>query len=125
MLYVAFVAYQEDTLSRNAFLQGFIEIVVATFDGRGIGKVEDADAALRAFVVGACQGSEFFLSSSVPDLETVLFGVDDGAIGFEVDADGGGVGVVEGRLAEAEKDGALSDCLGSHDDDFEGFILDV
>ena len=58
-------------------------------------------------------------------MKWVYFVIDGSGIGFEVDADGGEVVIVEFGLAESEEYGAFSYCLWSYNDDFEGSGFDI
>ena len=52
-------------------------------------------------------------------LKRIVFVVDGGGIGFEVDSNGGEVGCVELWLAESEENGAFSDSLRTNYDNFK------
>ena len=125
MVNIAFISNEKYTLFCYSFLESFIEVVVASLNCGFLGKIKDNYAALGTFIVGWSECSEFFLPGSVPNLQGVHFIVDGGGVGFEVDADGGEVVIVELGLAESEEDGALSDSLWSNYDNFEGSGFDI
>ena len=80
---------------------------------------------MGTFVICWGECSKFLLSCCIPDLKWIYFVVDGSGIGFEVDADGGEVVIVEFGLAESEEYGAFSYCLWSYNDDFEGSGFDI
>lgn len=95
MLYVAFVAYQENALLRNVLFQGFIDVVIASIDGWLIREIKYTDAALGTLIVCTGEGSKFLLSCCIPDLQRVWFFVDGGRVRLEVDANSRKISCVE------------------------------
>lgn len=65
---IVLVTYQINALFWNVLLDGFINVIVAFLERFRVGKVEDANTTVSAFVVTWCESSEFLLTGGVPDL---------------------------------------------------------
>lgn len=73
---IAFICNKESALIGDVLFRSLCEVVIASFDRIDIADIIYAQASVTALIVGGCQSSKFLLSSSVPDLERVVFVID-------------------------------------------------
>lgn len=77
------------------------------------------DNSCGSLVVGLCDVFEPFLAGGVPDLHFHFFAIEDEGLDFEVDSDGGDVGLFEMIFAEAGDEVGFADTAVADDDDLK------
>ena len=93
------------------------------FEGAAIDDGKCEDDAGCPLVVGLGDVFELLLSCGVPDLQLELLVVDLDGFDFEVDSDGGDVGLLEVVLAEAHDEVGFADPAVANDDDLGHIVV--
>ena len=93
------------------------------FEGAAVDDGKREDDASRPLVVGLGNVLELLLSCGVPDLQLELLVVDLDGFDFEVDPDGGDVGLLEVVLAEAHDEVGFADPAVADDDDLGHVVV--
>lgn len=93
------------------------------FEGAAIDDGKCEDDAGGPLVVGLGDVLELLLACGVPDLQLELLIVDLDGFDFEVNADGGDVGLLEVVLAEAHDEVGLADAAVANDDDLGHVVV--
>lgn len=91
---------------------------IDVFKGGAVGDGIGENDACGSFVISLSDIFEALLSGCIPDLQFVASVAYGHGFDFEIDSDGGDVGLLEGAFTEASDEYSFSDGAVSDDDDF-------